>query len=33
METRTDDMFPEVNFPKDYNTPVLKAAYIFSYLT
>lgn len=33
LETRQDEMFPNITFPDDYNTAVLKAAYIFSYLT
>lgn len=27
-----EQLFPNVEFPEDYGTPVLKAAYIFSYL-
>lgn len=26
-------VFPQLSFPQDYNTPVLKAAYIFSFLS
>lgn len=33
LETKQKEMFPNLDFPKDYNTAVLKAAYIFSYLT
>ena len=32
-EQEPKSMFPDVTFPQDYNTPVLKAAYIFSFLT
>jgi hypothetical protein len=33
LEVREKEMFPDVKFPDNYNTAVLKAAYIFSYLT
>lgn len=33
FETREKEMFPDIKFPAEYNTPVYKAAYIFSYLT
>jgi hypothetical protein len=26
-------MFPNIDYPPEYNTAILKAAYIFSYLT
>lgn len=28
-----DHMFPSIEFPETYSTPVLKAAFVFSYLT
>jgi hypothetical protein len=34
LETKKqNDLFPNVDFPPEYNTAVLKAAYLFSYLT
>ena len=33
LETRQEEMFPNVDFPENYTTAVFKAAYIFSYLT
>jgi len=29
----SDAMFPSVSFPSTHNTPILKAAYIFSHLS
>ncbi|GMK55203.1 hypothetical protein CspeluHIS016_0202590 [Cutaneotrichosporon spelunceum] len=29
----TEDLFPDVDFPQTHNSPVLKAAYIFSFLS
>jgi hypothetical protein len=28
-----EELFPNVDFPETHNTPILKAAYIFSFLT
>jgi len=29
----TKDLFPDTTFPEAYNSPILKAAYIFSFLS
>lgn len=33
LESHEKDMFPNIEFPPNYNTAVFKASYIFSYLT
>lgn len=28
-----DTMFPDITFPTDYNTPLLQASYVFSFVS